>query len=305
MRFKKVLVTGANGLLGRAVVKELTGQCEVTGFDMSQGDAPIAWKIGDLTDAKSVTDAVKGQDAIIQIAAIPNIWSGNGETIMKVNVVGLWNVLQAAEDAGVKRVVICSSDSVIGFTVREGAMKPPVYLPVDLDHPTDPTDPYALSKLLGEEMGRSFAQRGKLEIVVLRPVFVAYTEMYGEIEARSKDPANYKGPMVGGPSAAGGGPCWHQVDPRDAARGFVRALEMENVVFERFFLCGNVTLHPKPTLERLREVLGGHLPEIRSPEIYEKNPYAPLYDLSHSRERLGFDAEFDARDVSLLKAPAR
>jgi UDP-glucose 4-epimerase len=303
MKFEKVLVTGAGGMLGQAVVKELSGHCRVTGFDIRQGDAPIDWKLGDLTDAAAVAEAVKGQDAIIQIAAIPNIWSGNGETIMRVNVVGLWNVLEAAENAGVRRVVICSSDSVVGFTVREGAMQPPVYLPVDVDHPTRPTDPYALSKLLGEEMGRSFAARGKLEIVVLRPVFVAYPQMYGEIAARSRNPDAYKGPMVGGPSSAGGGPCWHQVDPRDAARAFRNALEIDGVSYERFFLCGRVTLHPEPTLDRLRQVLGGRLPEVRDTDLYRRNPFAPLYDLTAARDRLGFEAEYDARDVSLLKVP--
>ena len=118
---------------------------------------------------------------IHHLLEIPNIWSGSGETIMKVNVVGLHNLLSAAEEAGVRRVVICSSDSVVGFTVREGALRAPRYLPIDLDHPLEPTDPYGLSKLLGEEMGRSFSLRGKLKIVVLRPVFVAYPEMYGEI----------------------------------------------------------------------------------------------------------------------------
>lgn len=303
MNFENVLVTGAGGLLGQAVVRELNGRCRVRGFDLKAGTAPIDWVTGDLTDPASVARAVEGQNAIIQIAAIPNIWSGSGEKIMQVNVVGLWNLLNAAEAAGVRRVVICSSDSVVGFTVREGMMHPPQYLPVDLDHPLRPTDPYGLSKLLGEEMGRSFAERGKMEIVVLRPVFVAYPEMYGEIAARSRDPQNYRGMPAGGPASAGGGPCWHQVDPRDAARAFRLALEMKNVTFERFFLSGRVTLHPKPTLERLREALGGHLPPVRRPEYYEANPFAPLYDIEQTRDRLGFEAEFDAREISLLHKP--
>lgn len=299
MNFDDVLVTGADGLLGRAVVAELSGRCRVSGFDLRRGAAAIDWHVGDLTDAASVAAAVKGKDAIVQIAAIPNIWSGSGERIMQVNVVGLHNLLAAAEEAGVRRVVICSSDSVVGFTVREGALRAPDYLPVDLDHPLRPTDPYGLSKLLGEEMGRSFALRGKLEIVVLRPVFVAYPEMHGEIRARALAPDTYRGTPAGGPSSAGGGPCWHHVDPRDAARAFRLALDLERVTFERFFVCGNVTLSPKPTLERLHAVLGGTLPEVRRPEIYRENPFAPLYDLGRSRDILGFDARFDARAVAV------
>lgn len=300
MKYENVLVTGAGGLLGQAIVRELTGRCHVTGFDLKQGSAPIDWRVGNLADPAAVADAVKGQDAIIQVAAIPNIWSGTGETTMKVNVVGLYLLLAAAEEAGVKRVVICSSDAVVGFTVREGAMRPPEYLPVDLDHPLNATDPYGLSKVLGEDLGRSFALRGKMEVIVLRPVFVAYPEMYGEIRARSMSPETYKGTPAGGPSSAGGGPCWHHVDPRDAARAFRLALEMKYTGFDRFFVSANVTLSPEPTLERLARVLG-RLPEVRRPEIYEQNPFAPLYDLTRSREVLGFDAQYDARAVSLLK----
>jgi nucleoside-diphosphate-sugar epimerase len=300
MKYENVLVTGAGGLLGQAIVRELTGRCRVTGFDLKQGSAPIDWRVGNLTDPAAVAEAVKGQDAIIQVAAIPNIWSGTGETTMKVNVVGLYLLLAAAEEAGVKRVVICSSDSVVGFTVREGAMRPPEYLPVDLNHPLNATDPYGLSKVLGEDLGRSFALRGRMEVIVLRPVFVAYPEMYGEIRARSMSPETYKGTPAGGPSSAGGGPCWHHVDPRDAARAFRLALEMKYTGFDRFFVSANVTLSPEPTLERLARVLG-RLPEVRRPEIYEQNPFAPLYDLTRSREVLGFDAQYDARAVSLLK----
>jgi UDP-glucose 4-epimerase len=300
MKYENVLVTGAGGLLGQYIVREMSERCKVTGFDLKQGSAPIDWRVGNLTDPAAVAEAVRGQDAIIQVAAIPNIWSGTSEATMKVNVVGLYLLLAAAEEAGVKRVVICSSDSVVGFTVREGAMRPPQYLPVDLEHPLDATDPYGLSKVLGEDLGRSFAVRGKMEVIVLRPVFVAYPEMYGEIRARSMSPETYKGMPAGGPSSAGGGPCWHHVDPRDAARAFRLALEMKYAGFDRFFVSANVTLSPEPTIERLARILG-YQPEVRRPEIYEKNPFAPLYDLTRSREVLGFDAQYDARSVSLLK----
>lgn len=218
MSHDRVLVTGAAGLLGRYVVDALTPHCAVTGFDIRRGEHDIAWHVGSITDRAAVAQAVAGQDAILHIAAMANIWAGDGEAIMHVNAMGTWQVLDAAEAAGVRRVVLCSSDSVVGFTVAEGAMLPPLYLPVDRDHPLRPTDPYALSKLLGEETGRSFANRGRLEVLALRPVFVAYPQMHGEIAARAADPDRYKGPMAGGPSAAGGGAVWHHIDPRDAAR---------------------------------------------------------------------------------------
>jgi len=298
MSLKRVLVTGAAGLLGQHIVRELSGRYDVSGFDLKAGVAAIKWHVGDLNDAGAVAAAVAGQDAVIHAAAIPNIWSGGAEAIMRVNVLGLYGVFAAAEAAGVRRIVICSSDSAVGFTVREGALRPPEYLPIDINHPLNPTDPYGLSKMLGEEIGRSFALRGKLEVVALRPVFIAYPEMHGEIRARAASPGTYKGTPAGGPSSAGGGPCWHHVDPRDVARAFRLSLELKDVAFERFFISANVTLSPVPTLDRLREVLGA-LPSVKKPEVYAKNPYAPLFDLAHSRERLGFEAEFDARSIAM------
>lgn len=301
MDFTNVLVTGASGLLGRAVVAELSGRCEVAGFDLKAGEADIEWRTGDLADTAAVARAVEGRDAVLHIAAVPNVWSGSGETIMRINVLGTYQLLAAAEAAGVKRVILCSSDSVIGFTVRAGAMLPPLYLPVDDAHPLRATDPYGMSKVLGEQVGRGFAHRGRMEVAALRPVFIAYPEMYGEIAARRRSPETYKGPLVGGPSAAGGGIAWHHVDPRDAAEGFRRALEIRLDGFDTFFLSAAVTLAEEPTLERLRRILG-FLPEIRRPDVYEANPYAPLYDLSRMHGVLGLKPRFDARHAAKAEA---
>jgi nucleoside-diphosphate-sugar epimerase len=89
---------------------------------------------------------------------------------------------------------------------------------------------------------------------------------------------------------------WHYVDPRDAARGFRLALELPEVVFDAFFLCGPNTLAPEPTLDRLETYLG-HLPEVRQPKIYRDNPHAPLYDPQRAREVLGFEPEHDLRPL--------
>lgn len=297
MKFDNVLVTGSAGLLGRHVVRELAPRCNVTGFDRQPSPDDVAARIGDVTDRAAVRAACEGQDAVVHVAAMPNIWSGSGEQIVTVNVTGTWNVLQSAEEAGVRRVILCSSDSVLGFTVMSGSLLPPRYAPVDAAHPLQPTDPYALSKLLGERIGESFVQRGRMEVVALRPVFVLYPEMHGEVKLRGTDPANYRGPMAGGPSAAGGGPLWHYIDPRDAARAFRLALEVPHFSdFAAFYLSATSTLAPEPTLERLRRVLGQAV-EVRQPDVYARNPFAPLYDIAPARDVLGFEAEHDLRGV--------
>jgi len=291
-----VLVTGAAGLLGGYVVDELLGHGhDVRGLDVRAGAADIAWCVADVTDADAVNQAMRGIDGVLYIAAIPNIWSGDGATIMRVNVQGTYNVFAAAEAHGIARTVFCSSDSVAGYTVREGKMLAPRYAPLDLAHPLLATDPYAVSKVLGEHIARAYALRG-MSVTALRTVFVAYPEMAGEIVARAQDPARYTGPAVGGPSAAGGGPLYHHIDPRDLARAFRLALQcpMQAGAFEPFYVAANVTLSPEPTVERLRR-LHGDAVEIRDPAHYQRHPFAPLYDLTPAAQQLGFVPEFDQR----------
>jgi nucleoside-diphosphate-sugar epimerase len=295
---KRILVTGAAGLLGRFVVEEMLAQGHaVRGFDRRVGDAAIEWKVGDVLDPAAVREAMRDVDAVLHIAAVPNIWSGDGATIMRVNTLGTYFVLEAAEAAGVRRFVFCSSDSVAGYTVREGRMLAPRYAPLDLDHPLQATDPYAVSKVLGENLARAHALRG-MAVIALRTVFVAYPEMAGEIVARACDPQGYRGPAVGGPSAAGGGPLHHHIDPRDLARAFRLALDLQMPAggYERFYLSAQVTLSPEPTLDRLRR-LHGDAVQVRGPDVYERQPFAPLYDLTHAAERLGFVAEHDQRHL--------
>ena len=296
MQFQKILVTGAGGLLGGYTVDALRDRCTVSGLDVVPARHDIPHITDSIENLDAVRRAVAGQDAVVHIAARPNIWSGDGREIVQTNVVGTWNVLQAAEEAGVKRVIVTSSDSVVGFTVLDGAMVPPRYLPVDAEHPRHPTDAYALSKKLCEETARAFADRGRLDVVVLRPVFVLYPEFECEVIARAADPDGYRGPAAGGRNPAGGGPMWHYVDPRDLARAYRCALETDDPGFGPYFICGPTTLAPEPTIDRFTAKTGAK-PEIRDTAVYRDNPFAPLYDLRTPAERLGFAAEHDLRRV--------
>lgn len=297
----RMLVTGAAGLLGRHVVRELlTHGIEVRGFDLRQAPETIEWRLGDITKPNDLQSAVQDCTAVLHIAARPNIWSGDGDDILRINTMGAWNVFRASEEAGVKRIVFCSSDSVLGYTVREGSMVPPDYMPVDLTHPLRATDPYALSKILGEDIGRSFARRG-MEVIALRTVFVAYPEMKGEILARAQDPEHYSGRMAGGPSSAGGGPLFNHIDPRDLARAFWLATQMKSPgtsiePFEAFYLAAKDTLSPEPSVPRMERLLG-HVAEVRNTELYRQNPYASLYDLEPARIRLGFEPRYSQRSL--------
>jgi len=294
MRFERVLVTGAGGLLGRYAVSELAGRCAVSGLDLQAPGSPMPFVQASVCDGEAVARACRGQDAIVHIAAVPNPWAGSEDQIMAVNVGGTWNVLRAAEEAGVRRVVLVSSTASLGFSFKPGEVRAPLHLPACDGHPRRPVHAYGLSKKLCEELGRGFADRGRLEIVVLRSTFIAYPELKPEIVARARNPANYRGPCAGGRQPAGGGELWHHVDPRDVARAFRLALEMPKLRYAAFFVSAATTLAPDPTLDRVRACLG-YVPEVRKPGTYEANPHAPLYDLAAARDDLGFEAEYDCR----------
>jgi UDP-glucose 4-epimerase len=79
MRFQRVLVTGAGGLLGRYVVDELHGHCEVSGLDLVPAADGVRHVLGSIEDPATVARACAGVDAVLHIAARPNIWSGHGD----------------------------------------------------------------------------------------------------------------------------------------------------------------------------------------------------------------------------------
>ncbi|MET0713946.1 MAG: NAD-dependent epimerase/dehydratase family protein, partial [Mycetocola sp.] len=109
----KVLVTGASGLLGRAVAAELlTAGHEVRCFQRRpSGVAGASDSLGSLTDPHAVTRAVSGQDAVVHLAAKVSL-AGDPADFDRVNVGGTRNLLDAARAAGIARLVYVSSPSV-------------------------------------------------------------------------------------------------------------------------------------------------------------------------------------------------
>jgi nucleoside-diphosphate-sugar epimerase len=94
---------------------------------------------------------------------------------------------------------------------------------------------------------------------------------------------------------------WTYVAPEDVARAFELALALRDVRYECFFISAADGLNPRPTLELVRERYG-FLPEIRRPELYERQPTASVLDGSRAREVLGFEPARGWRDM-LAVAP--
>lgn len=286
VRFEKVAITGGSGRLGRAVVERLEGACQRLVVDRVPPAARVAFTGVDVTDYGALRAAFAGCDAVIHLAAIPNPRTAPADVTFRTNVQGTFAALQAAEDAGVRRVVLASSDSVVGFHYNPPGWRP-LYLPIDEAHPLQPTEFYSLSKRVGETIAESFAARGRLEVVVIRPTHIVFPPEYPELEARGGDLHNYH--------------VWTYVAPEDVALAFRLALALPAVRYDTFFITAADGLNRRPTLELVRERYGA-LPEIRRPEVYERLPTASILDGSHAREVLGFTPTSDwrrMRDLAL------
>jgi nucleoside-diphosphate-sugar epimerase len=157
-----VLVTGADGKVGRAVVARL----EATGHRVKQLDLGLGLDLRSETD---VAKAMVGVRAVVHAGALAHDWAGTPAEIVATNLLGTWHVLLAAEREQVRRVVYFSSAQVFGFADGESD---PAYLPVDDDHPLRATRPYGMSKRLAEDMCEAWSRRTGIDTVVLRPVMI-------------------------------------------------------------------------------------------------------------------------------------
>src|SRR3954451_3192920 len=165
-----VLVTGGAGFIGSHLVERLlTLGCSVRVLDSFAtgrrenlahlSDAEVVE--GDVQSYERVHTAIRGCTYVLHQAALPSVPRSVQDPLMTnaVNVTGTLNVLLAARDSGVRRVVFASSSSVYG---------PGLELPKHEDLPPRPVSPYAVSKLAGESYCRAFSSVYGLETMALR-----------------------------------------------------------------------------------------------------------------------------------------
>jgi UDP-glucose 4-epimerase len=172
-----VLVTGGGGFIGSHLVEALlrreasvrvldnlsTGHRTnlESALEPLEGRGTLTFIEGDITDRKTVEAAVRGVEFVLHQAALPSVQRSVEAPVTSnlVNVVGTLNVLVAAQEAGVKRMVYASSSSVYGDSPQ---------LPKTEHMPTNPLSPYAVSKLAAEAYCRVFTRVYGIETVALR-----------------------------------------------------------------------------------------------------------------------------------------
>ena len=159
---RNLLITGGAGNVGRRLRAELAGGYEkirildlVVPLDLRAGEEAFA---GDIADIAIVERAMTGMDGVIHLAAL------NGEApienIMRVNMLGSWNIFEAARRGGVKRVVFGSSNHAVGFYPRTHI--------IDETCAPRPDTRYGLSKCFGESCGALYADKHAVKSLSIR-----------------------------------------------------------------------------------------------------------------------------------------
>src|ERR1700759_2916432 len=178
----RILVTGARGKVGAAIVDALLAAGhDVTGADLL---SPVyeAYTVAhyvqvDLSEAGAAYFAVRGHDAVIHAAAIPEPTRNPPHTVFRNNLMATFNLVEACVRLGVGRLVNLSSETVAGMAFAERRFTAP-YVQIDEDLPSRPQDPYALAKHFGEQLLDAAVERADLRSISLRPSWVQWEGNY-------------------------------------------------------------------------------------------------------------------------------
>lgn len=271
---QKIVVTGGSGRLGQHVIRELLDYgYEILSLDRVEPPAKLCLSsIGDLTRYEDVRAALEGAGGVVHLGAYqaPGL-AADAETFSN-NVTAVYNLLHAAAEIGVRRVVLASSTAAFGFLY---APKPflPDYLPLDEKHPCKPQDPYGLSKVVGETIADSFVSFHEISIASLRFPGVHFDLNYQSFAERWQDPGAKLGRF------------WSYIDARDAATACRLALEADLRGHQIFLAAAPTSTVREPTDELMRR----YLPDVKKSRPELTGNWSGV-DSAKARELLGFQA---------------
>jgi UDP-glucose 4-epimerase len=280
----KILVTGGSGMVGKYIVEELLRHH----YDIGVLDIVPPKQNGlifhnvDVLKLNDVEKAMKGYDAVIHAAGIPHPLNDPAERVFNVNVNGTFNVLESAARTGIKKVIFTSSESTLGFAFMNNRMVPE-YIPIDELHPMRPQDPYGLSKVIGEQICRTYSAQYGISTVCLREPWIwvpepEQTAFYKKLVSEYTD--WYKN-------------LWTYVHVYDVAAAHRIALECElDSRHEIFF----ITAEENWTGKDSKELLAQFYPEVK---IFAEDYSGAAAIISHQKAKqlLGYAPKYSVRDL--------
>ncbi|MYL16844.1 SDR family NAD(P)-dependent oxidoreductase [Halorubrum terrestre] len=284
-----VLITGSAGGVGAWTVDALAdADREVVAVDRrtppnDERRDDVDYVAADLTDygeTRQVVDAA-APDAVVHLAAIPHPEDHAGSRVFANNVESAYNVFDAAGAAGA-RIVWASSESLYGTAFAADDWLPDS-LPIDEETPTEPEDPYGLSKVVGEEVAAAAARRHGVPAVSLRLSWVTFPGDERRRAAREAfDPA----------TAEPSGNCWSSVDVRDVVSAIEAAIDPETEIdgHEAVLIVAAENFLGRDTAATIEAVRGDR------PADCDLDGDESVFDCSKAKRLLGWEPAHSWRD---------
>jgi nucleoside-diphosphate-sugar epimerase len=235
--------------------------------------------MADLQGPDAVVPHGSAYDAVVHFAAIPSAFLAPDATTFAANITAHYNVLEAATRLGIRKVVFASSETTYGVCFAQGERKP-LYVPVDEEHPVVPEDSYAISKVAGEVVARSFHARTGADVYGLRINNVIEPHEYAE-----KFP-----PFLADPSLRRRN-VFAYIDTRDLGQMTLRALQTDGLGFE-IFNVANADMSVAATTQEIIDTFYAGV-EVRR----EMGRDETFYSIDKARRLLGYEPQHSWRDV--------
>src|SRR3954463_14014070 len=283
----RILVTGSRGKGGSAPVaaRGAAGHdvpaCDLGApvFEAAPPGAP-AYVQADLTDPGDAFAVVRGHDAVIHAAALPEPSRNPPHHVFQNNLMSVFTTLEAAVRWGVPRYVNVSSETVPGFFFPERPFLPD-YAPVDEEHPIRPQDPYATAKYFGELLCDAAMRRSDIRCLTIRPSWVQWEGNY----------AHNLGPALRDPEAEPSASLWAYIDVYDLADALRLAAESDLDTHEFLYTASPDNFANRPLADLARHHFGDRIPlrELARPD-------GSGLSIEKARRLLGYDPQRSWRD---------
>ena len=308
----KNLVTGGTGFVGSALVRHLLERGEEIlalvrkGSDLRNLEGlEVELAYGDLRDLGSLKGAMKGCQRLYHVAASYRLWSPNPKELYEANVEGTRNILEAAGEEGVERIVYTSTVGALGIPKQggPGTEETPVSLEDMVGH-------YKRSKFLAEEVAREMARKG-LPVVIVNP-----STPVGPRDVKPTPTGQIIVDFLNGRMFGYIDTGLNLIDVDDVAKGHILAAE-HGKVGERYIL-GHRNLTLKEIFEILGRITGLKSPRLRLPywsvlplaylsqwtsNFTKRPPLIPLEGIKMAKRFMFFDASKAVRELGLPQSP--
>ena len=302
---ERVLVTGADGFIGSHLVEILVREgYTVRAFDLYNSFNSWGWLdsldkevlsaieviAGDIRDPLGVSKAVGGCEAVLHLAALTTIPHSydSFSTYIETNVQGTLNIMQAAREHGLSKVVHTSTCEVYG-TAR--------FVPITEQHPYQPQSPYSASKIGADQVAMSYYHAFDLPVAVIRPF-----KTYGPRQSASAVIPSVITQIASGQRVLKLGSLTPTIDfsyVEDIVSGFIQVMESEKSVNEIINIGSDFEISIGELVSMISEVMGEDVQVLTDEQRLrpEKSEMNRLWaDNSKARELIGWQPHYGGKE---------